>query len=118
MMNLGVFSLSLKVEDMEKSLKFYEALGFTVADGGHKNMDFPDHETLKWRLLEHESVKLGLFQGMLDGNVLTFHPKDVLSIYYGVKGNDAIVQDEAHVNEHQSFTIKDPDGNVIMFDQM
>lgn len=103
---------------MDESLKFYEALGFNIADGGHMNKDFPDHENLKWRLLEHESVKLGLFQGMLEGNVLTFNPKDVLAIYKGVKDNDSVNQDEEHVKEHHSFTIKDPDGNVIMFDEM
>ena len=33
-MELGNFSLSLKVKDMESSLSFYEKLGFKVIDGG------------------------------------------------------------------------------------
>lgn len=117
-MNLGTFSLSLKVNDIETSLSFYKTLGFLIVDGGHLNNEFPDKEDLKWRIIEHESVKLGLFQGMLDGNVLTFNPKDVLSIYDGVKSNDSVSQSEEDVETYGSFTIKDPDGNVIMFDQM
>ena len=34
-MELGNFSISLAVKDMEKSLDFYGKFGFEVIDGGH-----------------------------------------------------------------------------------
>ena len=46
-MNLGPFSVSLNVKNINKSQIFYEALGFHVIDGGHINHDFPDSENAK-----------------------------------------------------------------------
>ena len=73
-MNLGNFSISLSVKDINKSVDFYENLGFEVIDGGHTSKGFPDTDTMKWRILSHESVKIGLFQGMFEKNTLTFNP--------------------------------------------
>ena len=38
-MDLGNFSISLGVKDLEKSLDFYRKFGFEVIDGGHMHMD-------------------------------------------------------------------------------
>ncbi len=71
-MVLGIFSLSLAVTNMEKSLAFYSKLGFVVIDGGHMNSEFPDQGEMRWRILTHESLKIGLFQGMFDENIKSF----------------------------------------------
>lgn len=114
-MNTGTFSLSLAVSDIDKSLTFYSQMNFTVIDGGHINPGFPDSETMKWRILENESVKLGLFQGMFEGNILTFNPSDVKSIFEKLKNNgNTFVQE---LNGGNVCMLQDPDGNMLMFEQ-
>lgn len=120
-MELGNFSLSLKVEDMESSLSFYEKLGFKVIDGGHINQGFADTDTMKWRILESPAVKIGLFQGMFEDNILTFNPKNVLEIQNNLKQNGISFIKEADENSADGFIsaiLTDPDGNQIMLDQM
>ncbi len=63
-MELGTFSVSLAVKDMTASRDFYEKLGFTTVAG--------DGET--WTIVTNGANAIGLFQGMLDSNILTFNP--------------------------------------------
>ena len=118
-MNLGQFSISLPVKDMEASLDFYQKLGFEIIDGGHMNEGFPDGETTKWRILSHESVKIGLFQGMFDKHILTFNPKDVRSIQNELrsKGVSLIKEADETTEGPEHIIMTDPDGNQIMLDQ-
>lgn len=116
---MGQFSLSLAVKDIEKSLAFYEHFGFKVIDGGHQNEGFPDTETAKWRILQTDSVVIGLFEGMFEQNIMTFNPKDVRAIQKVLKDGGIKLSKEADPSttgpEH--ITLQDPDGNQIMFDQ-
>ena len=64
-MELGAFSVSLAVKDLEASRSFYEKLGFT-----HKGGDAAQG----WLVLKNGSVVIGLFQGMFEKNMLTFNP--------------------------------------------
>ncbi len=118
-MELGTFSMSLKVEDLQKSLHFYEAMGFQVTDGGHINKEYPDTKTSKWRILEHPSVIIGLFQGVLDVNILTFHPEDVRTCQKKLKaeGIDLMQEADESTTGPASCMFTDPDGNLLMFDQ-
>lgn len=117
-MELGTFTLSLTVQDMDSSVEFYQTLGFEIIDGGHTNEAFKDSDTMKWRIMEHPSVKIGLFQGMFDNNILTFNPKDVLSIQENLKKADINLIKETNESEAmKSIIFADPDGNQIMLDQ-
>lgn len=117
-MDLGNFSISLSVKDIGVSLGFYKNLGFSVFDGGHINKGFPDSEVMKWRMLENEAVKIGLFQGMFDNNILTFNPKDVLKIQERLKSENLHLIKEAKSSDNsKSVILSDPDGNQIMFDE-
>ena len=62
---LGVFSLSLAVADLDASRTFYEALGFEVTGGDAAE---------NWLILKNGETTLGLFHGMFDRNILTFNP--------------------------------------------
>jgi lactoylglutathione lyase len=64
-MNLGAFSMSLKVKDLAASQAFYEKLGFVVIGGVFEE---------NWLILKNGQHIIGLFHGMFDQNMLTFNP--------------------------------------------
>jgi catechol 2,3-dioxygenase-like lactoylglutathione lyase family enzyme len=119
---LGAFSVSLAVKDLEKSRNFYEKLGFEVFAG-----DAAEH----WLILKNGDHTIGLFQGMFERNILTFNPgwdqnaakldafTDVRELQRRLKARGVAVQSEADEAGEgpASFTVVDPDGNTILFDQ-
>ena len=121
-MKLGAFSVSLSVKDINISKQFYEKLGFTVFGGGlEKN----------YLIMKNENTLIGLFQGMFQGNILTFNPgwdenakniekfDDVRAIQRQLKNNNVKLdsQVDENTNGPASLMITDPDGNVIYIDQ-
>jgi uncharacterized glyoxalase superfamily protein PhnB len=74
---------------------------------------------------------IGLFQGMFEGNILTFNPgwdenastlqqfEDIRAIQRKLKASGIKLETEADekTTGPASLTIKDPDGNVILLDQ-
>ncbi len=64
-MDLGAFSVSLAVKDLEASRAFYEKLGFTRSGGDAAQ---------NWLILQNGDHVIGLFQGMFERNMLTFNP--------------------------------------------
>lgn len=121
-MKLGAFSVSLSVKDLNKSKSFYQNLGFDVLAGSIEN---------NYLIMKNENSLIGLFQGMFEGNILTFNPgwdedakeidnfDDVRIIQQNLKSQG--IKLESEVDESTSgpasFMIKDPDGNVILIDQ-
>ncbi len=120
-MHLGAFSISLSVKDLATSRAFYERLGFTAFGGNGTN----------WSMLRNGDTVIGLFQGMFQGNALTFNPgwdqqaqplasfTDVRDIAKALKADGvALLQDvKADTTGPGSFMLTDPDGNVILVDQ-
>ncbi|WP_317170420.1 hypothetical protein [Galbibacter sp. BG1] len=64
-MKLGAFSVSLSVENLSVSKKFYENLGFSVFGGSMSQ---------NYLIMKNKDCLIGLFQGMFQGNILTFNP--------------------------------------------
>jgi lactoylglutathione lyase len=64
-MNLGAFSISLAVKDLEASKAFYEKFGFQA---------FAGDASQRWLILKNGDHVIGLFQGMFEKNILTFNP--------------------------------------------
>jgi catechol 2,3-dioxygenase-like lactoylglutathione lyase family enzyme len=118
-MDLGVFSISLAVKDIEASLEFYGHLGFEAVDGGHMRQEMPDTETTKWRILENGAAHIGLFQGMFDDTILTFNPGDVRSIQKSLKDAEVelIMEADESTQGPAHIVLADPDGNSILIDQ-
>lgn len=56
-MELGAFSVSLAVKDIESSKRLYEKLGFTV---------FAGDQSQNWLIMKNRDHAIGLFQGMFD----------------------------------------------------
>jgi len=118
-MDLGQFSISLPVKDMQASLDFYQKLGFELIDGGHMNEGFPDSDTTSWRILKSGNSVVGLFHGMFDNQIMTFNPTDVRGIQKKLKeeGVELIKEADESTEGPEHLILMDPDGNQIMLDQ-
>lgn len=121
-MELGAFSISLAVKDLQASKEFYEKLGFSVVGG---------EASQNWLILRNGDHTIGLFQGMFERNVLTFNPgwdsnagkldgfTDVRDLQRQLKQRGIRLQSEADESTTgpASFVVVDPDGNPILVDQ-
>ena len=121
-MQLGNFSVSLSVKDLQASKTFYAALGFMPIGGDDEQ---------GWVILRNGDCTVGLFQGMLDKNTLTFNPgwnaegellgefTDVRDLQRHLKSQGMSLASEADENSTgpASFMIIDPDSNPILVDQ-
>ena len=121
-MQLGCFSISLAVKDIQASKEFYEALGFETF-GGQQDQG--------WLILKNGETNIGLFQGMFEANIMTFNPgwnqsaenletfTDVREIQKALKGKGIALEAEADESSEgpAHMIVKDPDGNTIMLDQ-
>lgn len=121
-MNLGTFSISLAVKDINASKAFYEKLGFQV---------FMGDISQNWLILKNGDHVIGLFQGMFGRNILTFNPgwdsnaqklgsfTDVRELQRQLKEQGIELIDEADESTKgpASFMLIDPDGNPILVDQ-
>ena len=121
-MDLGLFSLSLNVENINISADFYQNIGFKVIGGDIEQ---------KWLILQNGGHTIGLFEGMLEKNTLTFNPgwdsnaktvegaPDIRAIQadFIAKGIQVDKVLDSDGTGPASFIIIDPDGNPILLDQ-
>jgi len=120
-MQLGNFSVSLAVKDLQASRAFYEKLGFRATGGDGSS----------WSIMQNETSTIGLFQGMFEKNMLTFNPgwdrscatlpafDDVRAIQERLQEQGlalAMTADAASTGP-ASIMLVDPDGNPILVDQ-
>ncbi|WP_109830781.1 VOC family protein [Reichenbachiella versicolor] len=121
-MQLGTFSVSLTVKDINASKDFYEKIGFKVFGGDIEQ---------NWLIMKSGNSTIGLFQGMFDKNILTFNPgwddkaqelfnyTDIREIQKEMKAKGIALESEVDETSSgpASFIISDPDGNTILVDQ-
>jgi catechol 2,3-dioxygenase-like lactoylglutathione lyase family enzyme len=121
-MDLGAFSVSLTVKDLEASRRFYEKLGFVPLMGEAGD---------GWLILKNGDHVIGLFQGMFERNMLTFNPgwdsdakavesyTDVRELQRELKaqGVEFVSEVDESGSGPGSFIVVDPDGNPILLDQ-
>ena len=121
-LELGAFSVSLAVEDLDTSRAFYEKLGFKIIGGA------PEKNYL---VMQNGKSTIGLFEGMFEGMILTFNPgwnssakplkhfTDVRQLQSKIKDEGLIFISEADpaTTGPASFMLADPDGYVILVDQ-
>ena len=121
-MELGAFSISLAVKDLQASKAFYEAFGFK---------GFGGNASQNWLILKNGDHVIGLFQGMFDKNMLTFNPgwdsnaskldtfTDVRELQRQLKAQGIQLMTEADVTTAgpASLIAIDPDGNPVLLDQ-
>lgn len=121
-MDLGAFSVSLAVKDIEASRHFYEKLGFRV---------FMGEQSQNWLIMKNGEHVIGLFQGMFEKNILTFNPgwdshaqkldkfTDIRELQRQLKAQGVTLISEADEDTAgpASLMVTDPDGNTILVDQ-
>ena len=121
-MELGAFSVSLAVKDLEVSKAFYQKLGFRV---------FAGEAAQNWLIMKNGDHLIGLFQGMFEKNILTFNPgwdqqsnnldtfTDVRELQRQLRDQGVAVEVEADESGEgpASFMVIDPDGNPVFVDQ-
>jgi catechol 2,3-dioxygenase-like lactoylglutathione lyase family enzyme len=122
-MELGAFSVSLAVKDLQTSRAFYEKLGFGVTGGDAAR---------GYLIMVNGSTVIGLFQGMFDKNILTFNPgwkgphdeapegfTDVreLARRLDEAGVELTTRELPAGGGPGYITLVDPDGNPVLFDQ-
>ena len=121
-MELGAFSISLAVRDIEASKTFYEKFGFKVIGGD---------ATQNWLILKNSDHTIGLFQGMFEKNTLTFNPgwdknaaqvdsfTDIRDLQRQLKaqGVELLTEADEASTGPASFVAVDPDGNPVLVDQ-
>lgn len=121
-MKLGAFSVSLSVKNLEESKNFYTKLGFNIMGGSMEQ---------NYLIMKNEGTIIGLFNGMFEGNLLTFNPgwdsngnnleefEDIRSLQEQLKKNQVAFISEASTDTEgpANFMIQDPDGNIILVDQ-
>jgi catechol 2,3-dioxygenase-like lactoylglutathione lyase family enzyme len=121
-MELGAFSVSLAVKDIEASKLFYQKLGFKV---------FAGDQSQNWLIMKNGEHNIGLFQGMFEKNLLTFNPgwsgdaqplaefTDVRKLQRLLKerGVNMITEADESTTGPAYFMVIDPDGNTILVDQ-
>lgn len=132
-LELGAFSVSLSVSDLDASCAFYEKLGFEVTGRGQGYL-----------IMVNGTTVIGLFQGMFEGNILTFNPgllaradanpgdslleawrvhefTDVRGIQERLKASGLVlmseVDEQANPDGPGSLMLADPDDNIILIDQ-
>jgi lactoylglutathione lyase len=121
-MELGAFSVSLAVKDLQASRDFYEKLGFEP---------FAGDASQNWLIMKNGDHAIGLFQGMFDKNMLTFNPgwdkdakqlesfTDVRELQRQLKerGLELVSEADEISTGPASLMLLDPDGNPILVDQ-
>jgi lactoylglutathione lyase len=121
-MELGAFSISLAVKDLQASKSFYAKFGFAV---------FAGDASQNWLIMKNGAHAIGLFQGMFDKNIMTFNPgwnsnageldtfTDVRDLQRQLKaaGVQLVTEADEATTGPASFTAVDPDGNTILVDQ-
>lgn len=122
-MQLGVFSISLNVKDIKASRDFYAKFGFREFGGNIEQ---------NWLIMKNEGeTVIGLFQGMMEKNTLTFNPgwdsnaqpvpgfTDIRDIQRHLEQQG--VQLTARADESTTgpayIIAIDPDGNPLLLDQ-
>ena len=120
-MELGAFSISLSVSDLDASKSFYEKLGFRQTGG----------DGTGYLIMVNGTTIVGLFHGMFEENILTFNP--------GLAQDTSRVEDFTDVREIRAalvadgveittdtdpegtgpahIVVVDPDGNPVLIDQ-
>src|SRR5689334_14643040 len=118
-MEFGAFSISLAVNDLKASRRFYEAFGFQV---------FAADAAQTWLIMKNGDHVIGLFHRMFEQNMRTFNPgwdssAQKLAVFTDIRqlqrqlkaqGIQLVQEVDETTTGPASFVAIDPDGNPIL----
>jgi catechol 2,3-dioxygenase-like lactoylglutathione lyase family enzyme len=126
-LDLGAFSISLNVADLDASRTFYEHLGFEVTGGA---------DDQQYLIMVNGDAVIGLFRGMFERNILTFNPGLRVPVddetlvfsetFTDVRDIQARLRDAGLTLTETTdpdgsgpthISLVDPDGNPVLLDQ-
>lgn len=111
--DLGTFSISLTVQDIQMSYDFYQKLGFKHLEGAGSVKD-------KWLILQNGTTNIGLFQDMFPRNTITFNPTNARDIHESLTAQGIEMISSGGLDAASGpchFAFLDPDGNPVLIDQ-
>jgi catechol 2,3-dioxygenase-like lactoylglutathione lyase family enzyme len=112
---LGWLAVCLPVNDLKRSVEFYEKLDFTVAGGAYEH---------QYAVMQQTNHEIHLHQGAIDAPILNFRGGDVRAIVAALKQHGLspvpghVASDGEAIDVHGCTTACyfDPDGLEVMFD--
>ena len=107
-MDLGEHYPCLDVQDLARSIEFYQKLDFTIIE---------DHRSENWAVLQHNNMVLSLFQGHIDENLINLRGGDIEAIAEELtaRGIEFTMPARLHPDGSWNAEVRDPDGNSIFF---
>lgn len=105
-MKLGQPEVSLNVENLASSMEFYGALGFSRVEGDTGE---------GWVVVEAQGLRVGLYQGHVPDNSISFFGGDVVGIAADLEeagyepAEGPCREEDGSIGAH----FRDPDGNRI-----
>ena len=111
-MELGQHHIALNVKDLQVSREFYLKLGFVVDER------FSKLES-KWLIMQNGTLVIGLYEGIIPRNTLTFTPNNLLELqkHLKQKGVSFVLEAKENTKGAKHFLLIDPDGNPLFFEQ-
>lgn len=112
LMELGPHHIAFNVKDLHVSKEFYLKLGFVIDDRHSK----PER---KWLIMRNSDLVIGLYEGIIPRNTLTFTPEDILGLQKNLKEKNIafIMEADENAKGPKHFLLLDPDGNPLFFEQ-
>lgn len=106
---LGRLDLCFKVEDVGRSFRFYERLGFRKVEGNLEE---------GWCVISHRGFRVGLYKGYIDQPLLNFRGADVNAVNEFAQNCGLEIRTPYRPAEGGggSMTLSDPDGRMVFFD--
>jgi catechol 2,3-dioxygenase-like lactoylglutathione lyase family enzyme len=112
-MELGQHHIALNVKNLQVSKDFYLKLGFTIDERFSNTQQ-------KWLIIRNGTLVIGLYEGIIPRNTLTFTPNDNifnLQKHLKQKGIPFVLEAKEDAKGLKHFLLVDPDGNPLFFEQ-
>ncbi len=111
-MELGQHHIALNVKNLQVSKDFYLKLGFFIDE----RFSNPQQ---KWLIMRNGTLVIGLYEGIIPRNTLTFTPNNILELQQHLKqkGIPFVLEAKENAKGVKHFLLVDPDGNPLFFEQ-
>lgn len=111
-MELGQHHIALNVKNLQASKQFYLKLGFVVDE----RFSNPKQ---KWMIMRNGTLIVGLYEGIIPRNTLTFTPENIFELQKHLKKSDVpfVLEVKKDTQGAKHFLLVDPDGNPLFFEQ-